>query len=223
MWNSVIRYVLQAYLKISITCMLAIFLIDFKNSKATINAIVCILLLTFISIIPFIFMRILYKKRKTLHKSRVRKKLGSLYLGIKTKNSIEYSYSMVFLIRRMIYAILTATCLNNPNICIHIFLFSNIMYLVYFNYARSHDTNISRRIELMNEVCLQLVTYHLALFPLALTLDDEEMFGWSMIGFIFANFFLNLSIILMITLSAIKRKLYLRGLKNKFEKRKNEL
>lgn len=97
------------------------------------------------------------------------------------------------------------------------------MYLVYFNYARSHDTDISRRIELMNEISLQLITYHLALFPLALTLDDEEMFGWSMIGFIFANFFLNLSIILMITISALKRKLYLRGLKNKHEKRKKEL
>ena len=223
MWNSVIRYVLQAYLKISIACMIAIFLIDFINSKASINAIVCILLLTMISIIPFIFMRILYKKRNILHKRRVRKKFGSMYLGIRTKNSIEYSYTMVFLLRRMIYAILTATCLQNPNICIHIFLFSNIMYLVYFNYARSHDTDISRRIELMNEISLQLITYHLALFPLALTLDDEEMFGWSMIGFIFANFFLNLSIILMITISAMKRKLYLRGLKNKHEKRKKEL
>ena len=97
------------------------------------------------------------------------------------------------------------------------------MYLVYFNYARSHDTDVSRRIELMNEISLQLITYHLALFPLAQTLDDEEKFGWSMIGFIFANFFLNLSIILMITLSAMKRKLYLRGLKQKHEKRKKEL
>ena len=167
MWNSVIRYVLQAYLKISIACMIAIFLIDFINSKATINAILCILLLTIISLIPFIFMRILYKNRKILHKTRVRKKLGSMYLGIRTKNSIQYSYTMVFLIRRMIYAILTATCLQNPNICIHIFLFSNIMYLVYFNYARSHDTDVSRRIELMNEISLQLITYHLALFPLA--------------------------------------------------------
>ena len=58
-----------------------------------------------------------------------------------------------------------------------------------------------------------MITYHLALFPLAPTLDDEALYGWSMIGTIGAVFLINLIIMVCITIGGIKRKLYLRKLK----------
>ena len=58
-----------------------------------------------------------------------------------------------------------------------------------------------------------MITYHLALFPLAPTLDDEELAGWSMIGTIGAVFLINLIVMVCITIGGIKRKLYLRKLK----------
>ena len=67
--------------------------------------------------------------------------------------------------------------------------------------------------EYMNEVGLQLITYHLALFPLAPTLDDEALAGWSMIGTVGAVFLINLVIMVCITIGGVKRKLYLRKLK----------
>ena len=41
-------------------------------------------------------------------------------------------YSSVFLVRRLMYAILTIVCLDYPNILIHVFLVNNLLYLVYF-------------------------------------------------------------------------------------------
>ena len=49
---------------------------------------------------------------------------------------------------------------------------------------------------------------------MALSLDDEEMFGWSMIGFVCGIFVLNLMVIVAITIITLKRSLYLRKLKN---------
>ena len=69
--------------------------------------------------------------------------------------------------------------------------------------------------EYINESLMQLTVYHLALFPLAPTLSDEELIGWSMIGFVGAIFLFNLGVILVITIFTLKRKLYIRGLKKK--------
>ena len=113
---------------------------------------------------------------------------------------------------------ITATCLENPNIGIHVFLLSNVLYIIYFGLARPHDSVLSRRMEYINESLMQMTTYHLALFPLAPTLEDEELIGWSMIGFVGGIFLFNLGVILVITIVTLKRKLYLRGLKKKHDR-----
>ena len=122
----------------------------------------------------------------------------------------------------MVYAILTLSCKNNPNICIHVFLLTNLVYLVYFGHARCHDSALARRMEFFNEVGLQLTTYHLALFPLLLTVEDETTMGWSMIGFICGVFFFNLAVIVVISIHAAKRKCFLGGLKKKHDKAMDE-
>ena len=141
---------------------------------------------------------------------------------MRTDTSSEYSYSMVFLLRRLIYSVITVTCLNNPNICIHVFLLTNVLYTVYLGYSRPHDTPMSRKIEFFNEAGQQLCTYHLCLFPLVISLDDEYHFGTSMIYVTGGILAINLLIIMYVSCGAVRRKLYLRGLKKKHEKRMKE-
>ena len=76
--------------------------------------------------------------------------------------------------------------------------------------------------ELLNESLLQLATYHLALFPLAPTLADEEFAGWSMVATICTIFLINLCVMLAVSIGALRRKLYLRKLKKEHEKRMKE-
>ena len=66
-----------------------------------------------------------------------------------------------------------------------------------------------------------MTTYHLALFPLV-SLKNEELVGWSMIGCIGAVFLTNLIIMIIMTLSALKRKLYLKKLKKAHDLRVKE-
>ena len=113
----------------------------------------------------------------------------------------------------MLYAILTVTCFENPNILIQVYLISNVYYMVYVGYSRPHDTSLGRRQEYMNEIFLQLTTYHLVLFPLVPKLADEELVGWSMVGTLGAVFVCNIAIMVCVTIIGLKRKLYLYKLK----------
>ena len=153
----------------------------------------------------------------------MKEKIGSIYLGIRTSTFMQRFYSSVFLIRRMIYAILTISCIDNPNILIHVFLLSNILYTVYLGLANPNDAPLGRRMEVMNEIGLQLITYHLALFPLAPTLEDEELAGWSMIGTLAIVFLTNMFVMLAVTIGNLRRKCYLRKLKKAQEVRIQQL
>ena len=53
----------------------------------------------------------------------------------------------------------------------------------------------------------------MALFPLAPTTADEELAGYSMIGCILMVFLANLSVMVVLTIVGVRRKLYLRKLK----------
>ena len=92
-WNSVIRYIIQSYLKTAIVCLMAFPVLSLENTKGKTNAAVNIALLTFLTVIPFVFQCILYKKRGTLHEESVKKKIGSLYLGTRTDSAREYAYN----------------------------------------------------------------------------------------------------------------------------------
>ena len=117
----------------------------------------------------------------------------------------------------MLYAILTVACINNPNILIHVFLITNILYTVYLGLSNPNDTPLGRRMEFMNEIGLHLITYHLALFPLAPNSDDEALAGYSMIAAIGLVFVGNLVIMVWLSISGVKRKCYLRKLKKRQE------
>ena len=74
----------------------------------------------------------------------------------------------------------------------------------------------------MNEIFLQMTTYHLALFPLAPTLADEELAGWSMVATLGAVFMSNLILMIGVTIVGLKRKCYLRKLKKEHQKKMDE-
>ena len=142
----------------------------------------------------------------------IKEKIGSLYLCMLTSTIGQRLYPSVFLLRRLVYAMLTIVCIKHPNILIHVFLLTNIMYVAYLGFADTHDTTSARRMEYFNEIGLQMITYHLALFPLCLTQEGEELLGWSMIGFVGLFFIVNMTVMVVHAIISIKRKLYLNKL-----------
>ena len=213
LWNSVLRFILQGYLKFTISTLFALYLLSFSSEIKSVNAAISIIVFLVLLSMPVFFGILLHRNRDSLQTPELKAKIGSAYLGTRTADAYPRLYSSVFLVRRMVYAILTILCISNPNILIHVFLFTNLIYSLYLGLANPHDAPLGRRMEFINEIGLQLITYHLALFPLAPTLDDEELAGWSMIGTIGLVFAVNLVIMLGVTIGGVRRKLYLRKLR----------
>ena len=83
-WNSVIRFILQSYLKTSIGCMMAVSAVSFGASAATVSSILAILFAVVLAVIPVYFLWFLHKRRKTLQQDDVKQRFESLYQGIRT-------------------------------------------------------------------------------------------------------------------------------------------
>ena len=83
------------------------------------------------SALPIFFAILLHRNRENLTREEMKAKIGSLYLGIRVKTQGQRLYSSVYLTRRLMYAFLTVACIDNPNILIHVFLATNLLYVTY--------------------------------------------------------------------------------------------
>ena len=73
----------------------------------------------------------------------MRDKIGSLYEGFKVSTFGERLNSSVFLSRRLMFAILTVVCAQNPNVLIHVFLANNLLYFTYLGLVMPSETKAS--------------------------------------------------------------------------------
>ena len=153
LWNSVLRFALQSYLKNSMAVLFSLYVMSFtsKGDTGILNGLISIVLVLGLIALPIFFAVILHRNRSNLETEAMKAKIGTLYLGMRTKTASQRMYSSIFLARRLLYAILTVVCINNPNILIHVFLASNILYVVYLGLTNPNDTKISLRQEYVNE------------------------------------------------------------------------
>ena len=191
---------------------------DSNSDKAKLVVYVALALLMFI-VIPFLIQRTLRKHRYGLYLSFNKKRIGSLYLGIKTKefNTIFCVFS--FLLVRLFFAILTYSSESSPGILVNFFMFLNNLNIIYIGWFRPYDTRAQNNIELFNSFMMQIISYHLLLLANLLgTPLQEYNVGWSIIACIGVFFVVNMGYMVSLSLSKLFRILYLRRLKNRAEK-----
>ena len=73
--------------------------------------------------------------------------------------------------------------------------------------------------EFFNEFGLQVITYFLAVFPHSVTVADEMLCGWIMIGVVGFVFVSNFMVMICATLINLKRKIRMKRLKKIYERR----
>ena len=61
-----------------------------------------------LTLIPFIFLKIILKNFERLSSPEVVKKFGTLYQGVDIRNTCNAFYTIVFLARRFLFAVYTA-------------------------------------------------------------------------------------------------------------------
>jgi hypothetical protein len=104
-WNAIIRYSLQSYLDFAITASLAV-AIRTSTSKPKLGIYSCLLLL--LAVAPAGYFLLLRKKFPQLKSQELRLKIGTLYQSINVKSFSAVCYNVAFLVRRLIFAVITA-------------------------------------------------------------------------------------------------------------------
>ena len=208
------RYTLQSNLKISIGTLFALSVSKFGDSTiGNVNMILNILMVVSIVALPLFYAILLHRNRDNLTKPALRDKIGSLYLEMSVQTASQRLFTPLFLIRRLMYAVITVGFFNAPYCLIHSFMLMNTINTIYVGHAQPHLTKLSLLMEFYNEAFLQMVCYHIAIIPLTLTTSDEEKIGWVIIALILFVLLSNLGLMISQVLTKLKRKLYLRKLR----------
>ena len=90
-----------------------------------------------------------------------------MYSGVwlSEKPSIfSLSYSIVFLLRRTIFAVITFLLFDYPTMQILAFIMNIILYVIYLNSSRIYAERFSLYLENLNESFFLIVCYHILLF-----------------------------------------------------------
>ena len=160
-WNTFIRSSLQAYIKVLVVYLSMALVLEFSSFSSSLSSIVVILVLSTLILLPIFYTAILSKNREVLHESVIKDKIGSLYLGIKVKSSQQYLYSILFLVRRLIYGAMLISLQNMPVFFSMGLIQLNMMYLYYLGAVQPNDSKTSFVQEISNEVLLQVISYHI--------------------------------------------------------------
>ena len=82
-YNSMLRFVLQSYLKTALGGVFALVLIKFKTGTDILNAVLAIVMMIILASFPIFFAILLHRKRDILSLDETKEQIGSLYLGIR--------------------------------------------------------------------------------------------------------------------------------------------
>ena len=133
------------------------------------------------------------------------------------------TYSVIFLLRRSFFVLITFKLWEYPSMQVELMLYSTLLYVCYISSSSFHMTPIQRRFEIMNECILICVCYHFFLFANPIWSEEfREQLGTSVVSFVGLLLGINTLIILGVNTQLVCRKLYLNKLKKKAEKIKEE-
>lgn len=128
-WNAIIRTSLQSYLRLAVTISVAISLLKWTDiCEKVLTVIICILTVGCLSLPIFYFFLL---KLNWARAKELSKKIGSLYLGIKIKNPLAFFYSIFFLVRRLIFALITYLLIKNKGLLFLAFFALNLLQGIY--------------------------------------------------------------------------------------------
>ena len=124
----------------------------------------------------------MWKNFEKLQYTSCKERIGTLYMGMNAKRTTALAYSIIFLIRRFIFALLTFTMTSLPHMQIQAFCVISVLYLCYLSHSMLFESYFSSRLEIFNEVVFLLLCYHMVLFAnLVNDFQVRENIGWSFI------------------------------------------
>lgn len=145
---------------------------------------------------PVFFVNLMLQYQKELADEKLRGKIGTLYAGLRPEVRSNISYTPVFMLRRVFFVILTFGLLHVPGVQIQVFIFSNVLYIIYMNYCVVHEDRMGKWVSNYNEMLLLIICYHFVLFSnLIWTQRQRTIVGNWLIFFLFLYMLSNLALV----------------------------
>ena len=113
------------------------------------------ILLLMIAVTPVGYFILLRKKFNSLRSPDLKIKIGTLYESLNVKSFPAVCYNVVFLARRMIFAVITAfTGSLDGGLTVSLVVIEIILFSLYLVAVKPQDTKAGNRVELISEVFL---------------------------------------------------------------------
>lgn len=106
-----------------------------KSSGFLAQAIVILLIL---NLAPIVLALVLWRNRANLSHPEVKQKIGSLYELHNSAKKYVSTYSIVFLVRRSFFVLVTFAMYNYPGLQIQIMMYSTLLYVAYISNMSFH-------------------------------------------------------------------------------------
>ena len=94
----------------------------------------------------------------------IKRKIGSLYLGLNPVNGPVKWHVFVFLMRRIFFVTILYSLSSLPYFQMSAFIVASLLYLTYLNYMAYYDDNLSLYLENFNEGLFFVICYIFILY-----------------------------------------------------------
>ena len=156
MWSVILRYSTQTYLSMAIGALIAVKTLNDSSITRKITIPVQIIyLITW----PALIFAILYRNRTVLAHPRIKASIGTLYMQFDTMKNSVLHFTMSFLYRRLIFAVLI--CHDDYSVVLQLipFLFSGILLLAYILWWQPMESTLFNFLAALNEAMLLIMGY----------------------------------------------------------------
>jgi len=169
--------------------------------------------------LPGIYAKVLHKKREDLIKYTVRSRIGALYLGKNEEETAGQVFALVYLVRRLWFTFLTFALASQPHLTVHLFIMNTLHYMIYIGFGQPYTSLVQWKVEVVNEFLLLTQNYYFLLYS-GLVTDRKALdsIGLAHVIHIGVLIFFNFTVITVININSICRKLRLKHLESEQKK-----
>ena len=196
LFNGIIRSLNMTYLKSFVAFSLATSILEmnFSDHESSENAVSVVTLASgaHLAIFPFWSAYFLITNRKRLGLEKIKDKYESLYLGLDVRKYAALLYPMIYMLRRIAFVLFAVYQAEYSFLHIQCLNFMSLFYFMYIGYYKPAESRKSHRLELFNEVVIQLLCYHFFCFTDYVEVQDQIVMGNTFIGFVIFIMVVNL-------------------------------
>eukprot|EP00347_Sterkiella_histriomuscorum_P012080 403369967 len=209
-FNLILRIFLECYLEFSLNTLLNVYDLNFDSHSDIFSSLFAITVFIISVNFPFIIWYLMYKNIKDLKTEKLKSKIGALYMEVRVEQEdakLCIFFSVIYVLRRLLFNISAVAIKKYPFCQIQVLIMQSIMIMVYLVAVRPFETKLMNNLEIMNELGILFVSYHLTIFTDFQQDDDiQYMAGWSLIGVTLLNMTINITIMTRLIICPLRNE-----------------